>query len=210
MDLVMELCRDLVKDLFRDIVKNLVKDLGGARQTEANPREKGPRRGGAGAGRARGRGGAARRGAGAPLEPRRVRVRVPRGRLGPGGEPQRTARAETEKCGTQFDFCSSKTDDPGPPPPVRTMPGGAENGGAENEAPRPRGRPWSPPGKALAGVGTALKGFGGGGGGGGRKPDAPRRALGDATNRSTNAGQPAGRLPTGLPTEQLANVIVTK
>ena len=55
MDLVMELCRDLVKDLFRDIVKNLVKDLGGARQTEANPREKGPRRGGAGAGRARGR-----------------------------------------------------------------------------------------------------------------------------------------------------------
>ena len=63
-------------------------------------------------------------------------------------------------------------------------------GGAENEAPRPRGRPWSPPGKALAGVGTALKSFGGGGG----KPDA----LGDATNRSTNAGQPAGRL------EQLA------
>ena len=62
MDLIMELCRDLVKDLFRDIVKNLVKDLGGARQTEANPREKGPRRGGAGAGRARGRGGAARRG----------------------------------------------------------------------------------------------------------------------------------------------------
>ena len=66
--------------------------------------------------------------------------------------------------------------DPGPPPPVRTMPGGAEN-----EAPRPRGRPWSPPGKALAGVGTALKGFGGGGGG---KPDAPRRALGNASNRS--------------------------
>ena len=70
-------------------------------------------------------------------------------------------------------------------------------GGAENEAPRPRGPPWSPPGRALAGVGTALKGFGGGGGGGG-KPDAPRRALGDATNHSTNAGLPAGRL------EQLA------
>ena len=36
----------------------------------------------------------------------------------------------------------------------------------------------------IFGVGTALKGFGGGGGGGGWKPDAPRRALGNASNRS--------------------------